>query len=178
MPQLIWISGPPASGKSTLTRALARRFDLAIGIPVDDIREWVLTGYAGPVPWTAATEAQYRLGETCACRVAEVYFESKFTPLIDACRNPARIDELLQEIIPSVPVAKVLLLPSLSENYRRAASRTNKSFDPHFLDGVIASTHAAYGNAAGKDWLRLDNSEMSVEDEVDRVIEWAESRPP
>jgi hypothetical protein len=42
---------------------------------------------------------------------------------------------------------------------------------------VIASTHAAYGNAAGKDWLRLDNSEMSVEDEVDRVIEWAESRP-
>lgn len=163
---LFLVSGPPASGKSTLCSALLARFERAFHLPVDDLRAWVVRGMADSVPWTDETEAQFRVAETAAIDVARRYQDAGFAVAIDHCRNPKRLDEAFQ----GVEVIKVLLLPDLATNLHRSHTRTNKPFDPRLLDGTIEFTNARYRQDAGDGWIPIDNAELSVEATVDRIL--------
>ena len=66
---LFLITGTPGVGKTETARALMRRFPFGLHIPVDDLREWVVSGISHPVPefteetagsfvWRAAAAAQ------------------------------------------------------------------------------------------------------------------------
>ena len=53
MSPIFLISGTPASGKSSVSLALMRRFARGVHLAVDDLREMVISGIAHPVPeWT------------------------------------------------------------------------------------------------------------------------------
>jgi tRNA uridine 5-carbamoylmethylation protein Kti12 len=55
------LSGMPAVGKSSVSKALMQRFDKGVHIPVDDLRAMVVSGMVHPVPtWTDAAAAQPR----------------------------------------------------------------------------------------------------------------------
>ena len=55
-------SGPPAAGKSTVAVALLQHFSRGIHVPVDTIRNWVVSGLSDPIgSWNAETERQFRL---------------------------------------------------------------------------------------------------------------------
>lgn len=175
-PPILWISGPPASGKSTLCAALLARVARGMHLPVDDMREWVVSGRAGPVPWTDETERQYRIAERAACRVAATYQDEGFLVAIDHCRSMGRLDEVIGECLPGRAVAKVCLMPALAVNLERSHTRTTKNFDPHYLDDVIRHTNAAYRVRVPSDWRVIDNSGKSVDDTVIEILDWI-SRP-
>ena len=44
------LSGTPGAGKSSVATALMQHFEFGLHIPVDDLREWVVSGLADPVP--------------------------------------------------------------------------------------------------------------------------------
>ena len=47
------ITGTPGAGKSSVAAALMQRFPFGLHIPIDDLRECVVSGIAQPVPvWT------------------------------------------------------------------------------------------------------------------------------
>ena len=48
VPSLFMITGTPGAGKSTVATALMQRFPFGIHVPVDDIRDWVVSGIAYP----------------------------------------------------------------------------------------------------------------------------------
>jgi 2-phosphoglycerate kinase len=67
----IWlISGAPGAGTRTLSDALCRGFQLAVHIRVDDIRDWVRSGFASPVAWTAEMTRQFVLARRGAAKIA------------------------------------------------------------------------------------------------------------
>ena len=167
---IFWISGPPASGKTTLTRALLARFDRAMHIPMDDLRLWVVEGMADSVPWSDETETQFRIAEDAACDVALRYQAAGFVAAIDHCRNPKRLEELIQARLLDVPVVKVCLMPTLNVNLERSHTRTNKTFDPHMLDETIVFTNTHYREDVPAGWLVIDNTELSVDATIQTIL--------
>lgn len=159
---ILFISGPPGAGKTSLCLALLAKFDLGLHLPVDDLRTWVVSGLADAVPWTDETERQFRVAERAACAVARTYADAGFMVAIDHCRNPQRLDELIQGELKGYDVRKVLLLPDLETNLQRNATRTNKSFDPAVLEETIRFTNAAYREGIPEGWQVVDNSDLSV----------------
>lgn len=160
------LTGPPGAGKSTVCRALLARFDRGIHIPVDDLREWVVSGRADPVPdWTDETERQFTLAESAAADVAIRYSGEGFAVAFDHCRSPATLDRLFA----GKQVSKILLLPSLLCTLDRNRTRANKHFDTGALEGVIRFVHESYGRDIPADWLLVDSTDLSIAETAELI---------
>lgn len=84
MTHLFFLAGAPAVGISTTARALAARFDKSIYIPVDDLREIVLSGLVLPgSDWDQELIDQLVLAHKRATKMAFIYNEAGFTVVID-----------------------------------------------------------------------------------------------
>ena len=78
------ISGTPGSGKTTAARSLMQRFPFGLHLPVDELREWVVSGISQPVPeFTEETGRQFRLARGAVAQVAALYADAGFAVAID-----------------------------------------------------------------------------------------------
>ena len=167
------ITGAPGAGKSSVAVALMRRFPFGLHIAVDDLREWVVSGIAQPVPvWTAETGRQFRLARGAAAKVARIYAGVGFAVAIDDVISPAEARELFEAALPGYAVHKVLLRPALEVALSRNAERANKPFDTGILDGVIRRLHTstdehAYARAG---WSVIDSGALGVAETVDSIL--------
>jgi len=46
--KIVWMTGPPGSGKTTIARGLAEHFPKSLHIQVDHLREMMVNGVASP----------------------------------------------------------------------------------------------------------------------------------
>lgn len=102
------VSGSPGAGKRSVSRVLAQRFSRGVHVPVDDLRELVVSGVAHPVPtWTDETARQFRLASEVAAFIAQRYSSEGFVVVVDNVVFP--------NFDPFVHLAahRILLRPSL-----------------------------------------------------------------
>lgn len=173
---IFWITGAPASGKTTLCRALAEKYELSMHIPVDDLRAWVIGGLSESVEWTDETERQFCIAEEATCDLVLRYHQNGFVVIIDHCRNLQRLETLLSSRLPLSQLVKVCLSPSLEVNQLRNSTRKNKDFDPLELTGIIDHMNSSLRENVPQGWHMIDNTEMTVERTVERVISIADQR--
>jgi adenylylsulfate kinase-like enzyme len=168
----LWVlSGVPGSGKTTVAAALAKRYPKSAHLPMDDLRQLVVSGLASPLNWTEETARQFAIARRNAGRLASDYASNGFTVVIDDVIHEQDLPQILEHVGGLQP-RKVLLSPSIFVVHRRNAQRTNKTFDTKILEPVATRMHgellAKCPPAAG--WLVLDTSTISVEDTVDRIL--------
>lgn len=167
------LSGVPGSGKSSVATSLMRRFPLGLHISVDDVREWVVSGIAHPVPtWTEETARQFALARRATAKAARIYAEAGFAVAIDEVIFPNEAEQLFVRPLTPLPARKILLLPDLEEALARNAARTNKNFETALLDQTIRDLDRAMRAAPFREtgWLVLDTTNLSLPETVDRIL--------
>ena len=171
-PPIFFITGAPATGKSTLSKVLLSRFPFGIHLPVDELREMVVSGIAHPVGWTDETTRQFRLAEQSACDIAVRYQDAGFAVAVDHCQGPPTLDALIAERLEGRVVHKIALVSSLETNLRRNRERTNKTFDHSVLIGAIEKLSPLYRSEpiADQGWVVFSNEDDDVEAAVDRLL--------
>ena len=168
----VWlITGAPGAGKTTVSVALCRKFSMGIHIPVDDIRDWVRSGFASPVEWSAETSRQFALARRGAARVAADYADAGFVSVLD---DVVRESELGQytDYLGDTKLRKVLLNPSLETALARNGAPGRKPFDSSVLEAACRGLHPllAAENTPERGWIIVDSTTLDIDETVDAIV--------
>jgi Chloramphenicol phosphotransferase-like protein len=171
------VVGAPAVGKSTTSRALAARFERSIHIPVDDLRDMVVSGLVLPNPtWSEQLVEQVGLARRAAIASAVGYADAGFAVVIDDFWDPPGLVEY-DEVPADRPFHRVLLRPEREEALRRNFGRHGDDPVRAYLDdGVhhvydLLATPGAQARLEQGHWLVLDTTQLPVDAAVDRILE-------
>ncbi len=164
--KIFFIIGAPASGKSTLCQLMGRKLSKAVHIPVDDIREMVISGLISPNPnWNDGLQMQVTLARSTALNMASLYSEQGFSVFIDDFYDPLKLREYQNtENRFESDVYKVILYPNKIIAKQRNVKRSGG--DPIIDEGIdivydLLSERMKELESGG--WYFLDNSKISVE---------------
>ena len=175
MQPIFFLAGPPAVGKSTTAHALAGCFPKSVHIPVDDLRDMVVSGLRLPsADWSPELVEQLALARSSAAAMARSYNAAGFAVAIDDFWDPnSRLAEYAA-LFRKPNTVKVLLLPSQATAAERARERAGPGGDTSYLAGGI---HLAYASLAGKaallsrrGWLVLDTSALDVQATIQQIL--------
>ncbi|RKE18022.1 AAA domain-containing protein [Streptomyces sp. TLI_171] len=162
-PIAVLLIGPAGAGKTTVARHWAeRRPTPTAHISLDDVREWVQSGFANPQSgWNTASEAQYRLARrTCgfACRN---YLANGISCIIDDAVFPDRpaigLGGWKRHIGPGM--IPVVLLPGLDRVLARNAERAGNR---RLSDDEVARIHGRMAGWRTSGLPIIDNSNLTV----------------
>jgi chloramphenicol 3-O-phosphotransferase len=169
MQPIFLIMGTPASGKSTISRALMQRFERGLHIPVDDLRHMVVSGLADKSFGVSPALDQLRLARASAARMALAYSDAGFAVAIDDFWHVEMRDVDYNPIIGN-RVQRILLLPNLEVTLNRLRSRDGST--SHFEQAIRFVHHAIETRPELlTSWHVVDSSGLSVKETVDSILE-------
>ena len=175
------IVGPPAVGKSSTSRALAAHFPKSIHIPVDDVRDMVVSGLVLPGDaWSAELTQQVRLARTSVISMALNYHNAGFVVVIDDFWDPNHLADY-QSFLDQPQVYKILLYPNQMEAHKRNLMRSGESPARAYIDEgiqlVYQQLNSVFPQLAGEGWLVVDTTTLTVDEVVKTILQHSKAQP-
>ncbi|MGW2560731.1 Pro-rich N-terminal domain-containing protein [Streptomyces sp. NPDC001514] len=178
----VLLIGPAGAGKTTVARhwAAGRRVPTA-HISLDDVREWVCSGFADPQSgWNDQSEAQYRLARRTCGFAARNFLANGISCILDDAVFPDRpvvgLGGWKRHVGPGL--LPVVLLPGLEIVLERNAERSGNR---RLSDEEVASIHGRMAGWYGSGLPIIDNSKYDVETTariLDEVLARSIASPP
>ncbi|WP_418961304.1 AAA family ATPase [Streptomyces tritici] len=178
----VLLIGPAGAGKTTVARhwARSRRVPTA-HISLDDVREWVCSGFADPQKgWNENSEAQYRLARRTCGFAARNFLANGISCILDDAVFPDRpvvgLGGWKRHVGPGL--LPVVLLPGLEIVLERNAERSGNR---RLSDEEVASIHGRMAGWYGSGLPIIDNSKYDVETTarvLDEVLARSIASPP
>ncbi|WP_374228358.1 AAA family ATPase [Streptomyces sp. CNQ085] len=172
----VLLIGPAGAGKTTVARywAETRRVPTA-HISLDDVREWVRSGFADPRSgWNEHSEAQYRLARRTCGFAARNFLANGISCILDDAVFPDRpvvgLGGWKRHVGPGL--IPVVLLPGLEVVLERNAERTGNR---RLSDEEVARIHGRMAGWYGSGLPIIDNSRQDV-DTTARLLDEAVAR--
>ena len=168
MNNIIFITGMAGSGNSTVGHLVAKRFPKCIFIKVDELREKMVKGYAGPKAGVFTEEAiqQFQMARSTAIYMARLYASQGVDVVIDDVCVPSNFVEQYASLFEIQEVHRVLLYPKASVVIERIKQRGGPMEHINYVPTIykFLDSMPKYG------WFVLDSSEWTIEQTVDEVI--------
>ncbi|MDG9714174.1 Pro-rich N-terminal domain-containing protein [Streptomyces sp. DH10] len=167
----VLLIGPAGAGKTSVAKYWAdhRRVPTA-HISLDDVREWVRSGFADPQSgWNDNSEAQYRLARRTCGFAARNFLANGISCILDDAVFPDRpvvgLGGWKRHVGPGL--LPVVLLPGLDIVLERNAERTGNR---RLTDEEVARIHGRMAGWYGSGLPIIDNSQLDVP-ETARVLD-------
>jgi chloramphenicol 3-O-phosphotransferase len=165
-PSIFLITGIPGAGKSTVSRALAQRFDRSAHIDIDMVfHHFTVTGKADPTRQDGEAAAQATLAVRNAAAMARNYAEAGFTCVLDgAVVERAQVMACARAVYPH-RLHLVVLAPPVQVSEERDAMRSGKTVAAFFrhLHPLLHEQLAELG-------LWLDTSQQTPGESVTTIL--------
>ncbi|MEV0264213.1 AAA family ATPase [Streptomyces sp. NPDC050617] len=159
----VLLIGPAGAGKTTVARHWAdtRRVPTA-HISLDDVREWVRSGFADPQSgWNDHSEAQYRLARRTCGFAARNFLANGISCILDDAVFPDRpvvgLGGWKRHVGPGL--LPVVLLPGLEVVLERNAARSGNR---RLGDEEVARIHGRMAGWYGSGLPIIDNTQQDV----------------
>ncbi len=178
----VLLIGPAGAGKTTVARHWATSRPVPTAhISLDDVREWVCSGFADPQSgWTDNSEAQYRLARRTCGFAARNFLANGISCILDDAVFPDRpvvgLGGWKRHVGPGL--LPVVLLPGLDIVLERNAERAGNR---RLSDEEVAGIHGRMAGWYGSGLPIIDNSTYDVETTaraLDDVLARAIASPP
>ena len=169
------LAGGPAVGKSTTAAALAARFPKSVHIPVDTVRDMVVSGQALPgADWSQELVEQLVVARECVTYMALAYQKAGFVVVIDDFWDPNSGLAEYAALFSYPQTRKILLYPSRDAASARNRQRSGSGGAVDYIDDGIRLVYehldVVVGDLAARGWWVLDTSEQSVDDVVSDIV--------
>jgi len=164
-PSIIVISGLPGVGKSTTSRGLAQRLDLAAHVEADRLHNLIVSGAEAPNLDGVTEEAQRQLDLRLdnACLLATAFVAAGFSAVIDDIVFGARLARL-QERLHGLDFEFVMLFPEFSHVKQRwIAMESPYAHKWDWIDEEIRDNTERIG-------LWLDTTNLDETETVDAIV--------
>lgn len=162
-PLAVLLIGPAGAGKTSVAKYWAdhRRVPTA-HISLDDVREWVRSGFADPQSgWNDHSEAQYRLARRTCGFAARNFLANGISCILDDAVFPDRpvvgLGGWKRHVGPGL--LPVVLLPGLEIVLERNAERSGNR---RLTDEEVARIHGRMAGWYGSGLPIIDNSQLDV----------------
>lgn len=175
MTPIFLIAGAPAAGKTTVSRALAGRFAKSIHIPLDTIRDMVVSGLTVPNPiWSQELIEQLALSRASVSTMALCYNQAGFAVAVDDFYDQnSRLIEY-EALLAAHQTHKILLYPS----EQTAMARNLARYGPgRRTDHLAVGIGIVYGHLTAvvdelkeQGWIVVDSTEQSIEQTVAEIL--------
>ncbi|MCX5202564.1 ATP-binding protein [Streptomyces sp. NBC_00237] len=178
----VLLIGPAGAGKTTVAKywAQSRRVPTA-HISLDDVREWVCSGFADPQSgWNDHSEAQYRLARRTCGFAARNFLANNISCIVDDAVFPdwpvVGLGGWKRHVGPGL--LPVVLLPGLEVVLERNAKRSGNR---RLSDEEVARIHGRMAGWYGSGLPIIDNSQFDVATTarlLDETLARAMASPP
>lgn len=169
------IVGAPAVGKSTTARALAASHAKSIHIPVDTLREMVVSGLVLPgLEWGPSLVEQLAAARASACAMARAYHAAGFAVVIDDFWDHHSGLAEYAALRAEFDLHRVLLYPGQKTALARNQHRAGDSAQAGYIAAGISTVYAALEHTAvelhSQGWMLVDNTDLSPDETVARIL--------
>ena len=178
----VLLIGPAGAGKTSVAKYWAdhRRVPTA-HISLDDVREWVRSGFADPQSgWNDHSEAQYRLARRTCGFAARNFLANGISCILDDAVFPDRpvvgLGGWKRHVGPGL--LPVVLLPGLDIVLERNAERSGNR---RLTDEEVARIHGRMAGWYGSGLPIIDNSQLGIPETariLDDVLARSIASPP
>ncbi|MFF0464226.1 AAA family ATPase [Streptomyces mexicanus] len=178
----VLLIGPAGAGKTSVAKHWAEHRPVPTAhISLDDVREWVRSGFADPQSgWNDHSEAQYRLARRTCGFAARNFLANGISCILDDAVFPDRpvvgLGGWKRHVGPGL--LPVVLLPGLDVVLERNAERTGNR---RLTDEEVARIHGRMAGWYGSGLPIIDNSQLDIPTTarlLDEVLARAIASPP
>lgn len=157
------ISGLSGSGKSAISKELAKKLKKSFYIEVDKIRELVISGYSSPFKWDKETSRQFELATLNTIALAKNAERYGFEVIIDDVVFMEQ-EKLYLQMLPEAK--RIWICPNLETIQKRNIER-EKNIPSNLVSKLYS--HLSY-REEDRNWIRLDTSNLSVSESIEAIL--------